>query len=371
MRIGLNLLYLIPDTVGGTETYARGLLYGLRNVESKYEFIVFLNQEASAMFKTEIFPFDTVVCPVNAVHRHERYFYEQFVLPKLAKRSGVSLMHSLGYTTPLRLHCPSVVTVHDLNYRAFGDQMPLTRRLALEFFVGMGIRFAQKIITVSDFSKHEIIRAYAIDERRVAVTHEAPLVHYSQDEAIAEGEVKDTNSTVMPAPYFVAFSSSSPHKNISRLIEAYASLRRSKSIKHSLVLIGHTPRDLSIEAEVYSTGYLTRGKMLKVLRGADFLVFPSYYEGFGLPILEGMACGVPVACSRAASLPEVAGDAAIYFDPFSKEDIAEAIEQLSRDSDLRSALKKKGYCNVQRFSWDETAKKTLAVYDEILESLGD
>ncbi|MER3524978.1 MAG: hypothetical protein C4326_13245 [Ignavibacteria bacterium] len=366
MIIGLNLLYLLPNTVGGTETYARGLIQGLSGVASKYQFILFLNRESSDLFQSLNSRFKRIICPVSAVRRHERYLYEQLLLPKLAKQNGVSVIHSLGYTTPLRASCPTVVTIHDLNFRAFGKEMPLTRRLALEFFVGMGVRSAQKIITVSEFSKQQIMTAYRLDEQRIAVIHEAPLLDHELDKSAAAEQIKERPSPPLPRPYFVAFTSASPHKNISRLIDAYALLRAKRCIQHSFVLIGHTPSDLALSRDVYATGYVSRASMLELLRGADFLVFPSYYEGFGLPILEAMACGVPVACSRIASLPEVAGEAAIYFDPFSVEEIARAVEQLTNDRGLRSRLREEGFRNVQRFSWVETARKTLAAYGEIL-----
>lgn len=360
-RIGINLLYLLPDIVGGTETYARGLLGALSRYTSSYRFTLFLNRELADRLPDEFAAFERVVCPVNAVHREQRYFFEQVKLPSLLRQHRIQLVHSLGYTSPLLTDCPKVVTIHDLNFRAFGTTMPFVRRVALAFFVRWAVLRAQKIITVSEFSRNEIVRAYRISPSKIRVTYEAALM---------PPQATSSDATLpLQGPYCVAFSSTSANKNIPRLVDAYLLARATGKIPQKLVLIGHPPDCIPVAStDIVFTGYVPRSTMFAILQAADFLIFPSYYEGFGLPILEAMACGVPVVSSNAASMPEVAGSAALYFNPFSIEEMSIQIQNIAMDRSLRSKLRHLGFENVKRFSWDRTARETLAVYDELLSS---
>jgi glycosyltransferase involved in cell wall biosynthesis len=374
MRIGLNLLFMIPDVVGGTETYARGLLEGFRRLRPNHEFVIFLNRESSGWVPDDGAGFKVVVCPVNAVSRSRRYAYEHLLLRREVRRHGIDLLHSLGYTSPVFLACPTVVSVHDLNFRAFGSLMPLPRRLMLSLAVKQAVVHSDKVITISEFSRQEILRTYNVAAEKVVVTYLAA------DFQPPEPESHDATETFagmewMREPYIVAFSHTYPNKNLPRLLEAFSEAKRLRKFAQRLVLIGHpylsedwTPftRDLVERRDVIWAGYLERRHMFSVLRRADFLVFPSFYEGFGLPVLEAMAVGVPVVCSRAASLPEVAGTAAVYFDPFSVADIAEKIVSVATNAPLRDDLRRMGSENLKRFSWKKTAEETVAVYDELL-----
>lgn len=366
MIIGINLLYMLPGVVGGTETYAAGLLGGLGKIDKENEYIIYVNVESGNWAVPEAENFRLQICPITAVNRGKRYYYEQFKLPSLLKRDNVNVVHSLGYVAPLYPGCPSVVTIPDLNYKAFGNQMSRTRRLSLGFFVRRSALHADYVISISHFSRSEILNNYPIGDDRVVVTHLAPRQMATYRKMPAEEKT--------PAPYFVAFSSQSPHKNIPALLRAFAGTK--DRIPHRLVLIGSLPnnadyrslvRDLKLESRISFTGYVEESRLQDTLQGATALIFPSIYEGFGLPILEAMELGVPVACSRKASLPEIAGDAALFFDPHSIEEIGEKMIQLATDGSLREDLRKKGFENVRRFSWEETASETLAVYKKAVE----
>jgi glycosyltransferase involved in cell wall biosynthesis len=226
------------------------------------------------------------------------------------------------------------------------------------------------VVAISGFAADEIRRAYALPEPRVAVT---PLAVIPEPDP---GEASDGARTLercgLRTPYLVSFSSSFAHKNIPRLIEAFARAKASRGLPHHLVVIGHRPsRGIppTLPPDVHFTGFLLDREVKQVLRRAEMLVFPSTYEGFGLPVLEAMAAGLPVACSRVASLPEVAGDAALFFDPYSVEEIADRIARLATDAALREQLRARGRDNLLRFSWEETARRTLAVYREALSGL--
>jgi glycosyltransferase involved in cell wall biosynthesis len=357
LRIGLNLLYLRPGKVGGTETYARGLLSGLAGVAPEHQFIVFLNRSA----RDWPLPagFERVVCSVSP-RQSSRYLYEQVALPADLRRLDIDVVHSLAYVAPVLTPCASVVTVHDLNFREPSHRMPLVRRVALRSFVSAAVRSSDAVIVVSRFTGDELVAVMPDAAERLHVVHEAPM---PESASVAREQLR----WVGPDPYFIAFSSVSPNKNLERLVDAYTRLRAG-GLRHSLILVGHPPAwsDPAVPGVVW-TGYRSDAEVAGLLRSADALLFPSLYEGFGLPVLEAMQAGVAVACSRCAALPEVAGDAALYFDPRDVASIARAITQLAGDPALRASLVERGRARVASFSWERAARETLAAYDAALQ----
>jgi glycosyltransferase involved in cell wall biosynthesis len=367
MRIGLNLLYLLPGIVGGTETYAAGLLQGLAEVGREDEFIVFLNQESADWPLPQSSNFVRIVCPVRAGSRRKRYLFEQVRLPGLLRKHQVDVAHSLGYVAPLFTPCPSVVTVLDLNYRVFGNQMSVPRHLALNFFVGQSARRADQVVTISRFSRSQILTLLRVPSSKVSIT----CLANKPRQRLYEDPFVLTRRLGIESPYIVAFSSQSPHKNIPRLLRAFALAKERYELPHELVLVGHRPTDAGLapgepDEGVHFTGYLDEPSLEAVLRGAQILAFPSTYEGFGLPVLEAMAAGVPVVCSNAAALPEVAGEAAVYFDPLAIEDIAHQIALVALDSGLQAQLRQKGFENCRRFSWEKAAQETRQIYHDVI-----
>src|SRR6185437_253345 len=371
MRIGLNLLYLLPGVVGGTETYATHLIEALSDLDRANDYLIFVNREAAG-FPLKTGPnFKRIVCPVSAVHRGLRYGWEQAMLPLQLQQHGVDVVHSLGYVGPLWPGRPHVITIHDLNYRSEYVAMSRLKRRVLGGFVEAGGERAAHVLTLSDASKAQIVKHLRVPPARVTTTHLAPDAERTG--ATATGRAGDANHP----PYIIVFGGSAPHKNIPRLIAAFASV--AKGIPHSLMIVGHVPADGSVGASISrsgvaerirTTGYLTTAELAMALRNADLLAFPSLYEGFGLPVLDAQAAGVPVVCSSFAALPEVAGDGALLFDPLSTESIATALVAPISDPALRRSLIAAGTANVARFSWTRTAGLTLDVYLQLMGSLG-
>ena len=368
MRIALNLLYLIPGVVGGTETYARSLINALARQDADNEYLVFVSSEAADLDITPGPNFRRVVCPIPAMKRLARYSWEQLALPFQLSRENPALVHSLGYVSPLMARCPQVVTVHDVNYLGHQGRRTAVGRRAFRFFVERTVRRADKVITISEFSKSEIVRHLQLPESKLAVVHEAG--REPGDHAANDGSSEILGS--IQAPYIMAFSSLSAHKNIGRLIAAFTKI--SSSIPHTLVLVGHLPEKGDLLADINAagdshirfTGYLPDADVEVLMQNASVFAFPSLYEGFGLPILDAQHAGVPIVCSSAGALPEIAGEGALLFDPLSVDDMAAAISRASLDADLRTSLIDKGYENARRFSWDKTAKETLDVYSSVV-----
>ena len=239
----------------------------------------------------------------------------------------------------------------------------------------MSVRRADSILTISENSKKQIAAHLHVSPEKIAVTYLAPKVRkVSPDVSWEDFKIRWDLDDL----YLLALSSLSPSKNIPRLLAALAILNNELPENLKLVLAGHIPckgaslkrlvDSLDLGKRVIFTGYLPDEELVLLLQHATVFVFPSLYEGFGIPVLEAMAAGVPVACSNAASLPEVAGEAALLFDPLAVDEIAMTIRRLINEPNLRAELARRGYQNVARFSWKTTAEKTLQVYEILIRS---
>ena len=370
MQIALNLLYLIPGVVGGTETYARSLITALGRLDEDHEYIVFVNRESADLDVTPAENFRRVVCPVVAMQRAYRYGWEQVILPFQLRNLNPDLVHSLGYVGPIASGTPQVVSVHDVNYLGHrGRRTPVGRR-AFQFFVEKTVKRASHVITVSNFSRGEVIRHLGVPPEKVSVVY-----HAAREAVLTDASVTTESEVVrnITQPFIIAFSSLSAHKNIARLIAAFAKI--SSEVPHSLVLIGHMPeKSAEIRAalqdagdrRIHFTGFIPDDDVDALMRRTSLFVFPSLYEGFGLPILDAQQAGVPIACSNVAALPEVAGEGAILFDPLSVDDMAAKLKRALLDAGLRALLTRNGKENVGKFSWDKAARETMDIYRKVV-----
>lgn len=373
MRIGLNLLYLLPAVVGGTETYARRLLtaFAALNNEApvrRVQYVVFLNRESRDLSLPDGPGIERVVCPIAASRQERRYMWEQEVLPRVVRAAGVDVLHSLGYVGPIAAGVPHVVTVHDCNFLHRDVRMSARRRIALGATVAILARRAKMVLTVSEFSRAEMIARLCVDPGKIHVTPLAPDP--------APSSVPDRASARTVPPVVLAFASAAPHKNIPALIAASDRLFRSRP--HCLRIVGRTPPGSEIEraarragGHIELTGFISDAAVQEEMCGATLLAFPSLYEGFGLPVLQAQAMGLPVACSRVAALPEVTGGEAILFDPRSVDDIARALDRLLGDAALRQRLAISARRHAAGYSWSRTALLTLAAYRSALRPARD
>ena len=370
MRIGLNLLYLVPGETGGMETYARHLVPALTAARPDLELVAFVNRDAFDDLPAEL---------VGAAHeinlirtpgrdRLRRTLAEQTVLPRMARARGVELLHSMGSTAPARPGVPSVVSVMDVIYALHPAAHTRAMRLGLRFLVPLAARKADRVIAISHSAAGEISEVLRLPRGRIDVTHLAgkPIGPATgQDELRRRFELEDL-------PIVLSLSARRPHKNIASLLRAFASLRTPAF----LVLPGYsTPfeneltavaRELCISDRVRFLGWVPETDLEGLYAASACFVFPSLAEGFGLPVLEAMDRGVPVACSNVSSLPEVAGESARYFDPLKVEEIAAAMEELLTDEREAERLALAGRARAKEFSWKRTAEGTLATYERVL-----
>ena len=374
LHIGLNLLFIIPGHNGGTQVYSESLIRALAEADPEDQFTVYVSREGAALPLPDAPNFRKVVCPIFAVKRMARYLWEQFILPLQLRRHRIDLLHSLGYVGPLFPPCPQVVTVHDVNFLAIPSEMGAMRQGVLNKLVPLVAHRCARVLTVSQFSKNQIHEFLHVPESDIIVTHEGPREHAE----LSKNDWESISSQYgITGPYLIAFDSLIGHKNIGRLLQAFAVIQA--QVTHNLLLIGHRPPGTDPEIEiarlgltgrVHATGYVPDDHVMPLLGHADLFVFPSLYEGFGLPLLEAQNAGVAVACSTAASIPEVAGDGAAYFNPLSVEDMQRVLLDCLSDSALRADLIQKGRMNADRFSWKNTAAGTLACYRAVQAEFG-
>lgn len=273
---------------------------------------------------------------------------------------------------PLR-GVPTVLTVHDLIYHLFPVYHKRLNRRYLNTAMPLFVRRANALITVSESSKRDLMRIYGVPGEKITVIYEAaaPDFRPAPEEAVAEVTARYR----LPERYLLALGTIEPRKNLIRLVDALRFLRQ-KDPSLSLVIVGSAGwlyqdffqhlEKLEDPRAVLLSGYVPDADLPAVIAGAAAYVLASFYEGFGLSILEAMACGTPVTCSNTSSMPELGGDAARYFDPHDTQGMTAAIAAVLEDSELRAEMRERGLAQAARFSWQRTAKETLAVYERVL-----
>lgn len=373
MRIGLNLMYLVPGEVGGTETYARELILELARLRAEDEFVVYCGREAAAVLPDPRWPGNVRVREIKVKCRNKplRVAVEMLALPRIAKRDRIDLLHSLGVTTPLHGSFARVVSIHDLIFHHFPETFPGPARKGLEFFVPRGARKADRVITISQASADDLVETYRIERAKIDVTPLAGLPigpgQTPSDELRRRFELSDT-------PYLLCVASTIAHKNIARLLTAFGNFDSNAK----LVLTGHAGldqasleqrvRELELGERVRFTGWVEQSDLEGLYAGATAFVYPTLMEGFGMPVLEAMQRGVPVACSGVSSMPEVAGDAALTFDPLDPAAITDALDRVVNDGDFRQQMIARGYERAAAFSWHRCALETAETYARVLKS---
>jgi len=368
IHVGLNLVFMVPGETGGMEVAARALIPALRDAAPGIRFTAFVNREAA----DADLGVETVVVPVYAARRVEWVRGEQQHLPRLAHRAGCDLVHSLGSTAPARGRFKRVTTIHDLNYRMVPDAHFGVRGLGMRVLVPLAARTAHRVVADSTSTRDDLVRELGVPAAKIDVVP-LGLGRPPGDARTPEPELR-ARLDLGDRPVVLSLSAKRPHKNLRGLLDALARIPAER--RPALVLPGYaTPHEAELRAHAEALGVAADVRWLGWTSGPDVegllaccaaFAFPSFYEGFGLPVLEAMARGVPVACSDRASLPEVAGDAALLFDPDDPGAIAAALERILGDPVEAERLRAAGRQRAARFTWARSAELTLASYERAL-----
>lgn len=374
-HVGLNLLYLVPGEVGGSEIYAHRLVDALGRARPDVRFTAYGGREAAPSLRRQGWPANVRVheLPFSARNKPLRIAAENTLLPGAAARAGVDVLHSLGTTAPLVAGRPSVVTILDLIYEAFPETFPPAARLGLRALVGPAARRATRVVTISEAVKRDVVARLRVPAERVDPVLLGRGMRPAADPT-PEDELR-RRLGLGDRRLLLCVSAALVHKNLPRLLEALAALGPAHR-DTVLVVAGHQGRELErlealrstlgLDDRVVFTGWIEDADLEGLYAAAEVCVYPSLYEGFGLPVLEAMTRGVPLACSNATSLPEVAGDAAVLFDPLDPSAIAAAVATLLDDPARADDLRRRGRARAETFTWERTAAGVIDVYERVL-----
>ncbi len=374
MRVGLNLLYLVPGETGGRESYARELVPAMIEQAPELELVAFVNRDAGPSLVRELGPrIRAVELPVSPHARGRWALGELVLVAAAARRAKVDVLHSMANFAPPWGPFRSVVTIHDLQYLAVPELLSWPMRTGTAAMVSLAARRADRIIAVSVAGREEIVAGLGVERERIDVIHNG--VRRPPASASTAG-VRERHG-LGQRRFVLAVATNLPHKNLPVLIGALASIGPAE--RPALVIAGQGTDDGALRAQAVSAGVGDDVRLLGSCAGeeldalyalADCLVLPTLHEGFGLPVLEAMARSLPVACSGIPALREVAGDAALYFDPRDPTQIAARIGELLTDDELTARLRNAGRARATAFSWAKSAKETLASYRRALPALG-
>ncbi len=375
MRIGIDCRTILNPGLGeyaGIGHYTYFLVKHLLKIDKKNEYVLFFDYR---MLDTEEFQRKNVRIyhfPFSQYKRFLPFTYSHMLIAAILLKERLDVFHAPANVVPLTYPKKSVITIHDLaiykNPEWFPGQIVSTKLL-----VPQSLKKANHVIAVSESTKADLKEIFGVPAKKISVVHEAPFV--------TPINVKDRNVNVvkkfkLDQPFCLYVGTIEPRKNLENLIRAFTMVRDRLPLQHmQLILAGHRGYKHEAVLDLIRTerpagavrhiGYITHNEKIALLRKAACFVFPSYYEGFGLPVLEAMKMGVPVVTSNSSSLPEIGGRAALYVDPNSPKAIARAVARVLTNEPLRTAMVQRGYEQAKTFTWEKAAQETLAVYEKL------
>jgi glycosyltransferase involved in cell wall biosynthesis len=366
MRVAIDARKLHDFGIG---TYIRNLLRHLARQDQDSEYVLLCAEADMGVAATLGSNFRTVLEPSRNYS-----LAEQVHLPWVLWREKPNVFHAPHYVLPLAVRCPSVVTIHDCIHLRFPQYLP--SRVAHAYAraaIWAAAHKAARILTVSEASKQDILHYVDLPPERISVTYNA------LDEQFGVTNNQDVERVQeryqLHHPFVLYVGTIKPHKNLVRLIDAFAGLQREGFPDLTLLIIGdeisklpalrHAVHTHKLHKHVRFLGFLNENTLSALYRLASVFVFPSLYEGFGLPPLEAMAHGTPVVTSNVSSMPEIVGDAAVLVDPRDTLDIQHGIQRVLTDASLRASLREKGLKRARHFSWSKSVAQTLAIYREV------
>ena len=372
MRIGIDATALPPQPVGAGN-YIIQLIRALASLKVNDEFVIFAQQRGHALISLpENDSFEWII--LEDRNPGSRLIWEQTLYPQLIRKSGVDLLHSMHYTRPVKLPCASVVTFHDMTFFLYPELHTRAKRLFFPLAIRASARQADALTAVSESTRQDAIRVLGISPEKITATQLGvdPTFRPIKDAAIKR---KIAEKYDLPERFILYVGLLEPRKNLPMLIRAYKRLIDGGE-NFKLVLVGRYGwmyeellrqiNNLDLEEMVHFTGYVSQEDLPLVYNLSSLFVYPTLYEGFGLPALEAMACGVPVITTDVSSLPEIVGEAGILVPVNNVEALYGAMIAVLGDEDLRRKMINKGIQRAAKFTWEQTAILTFQVYQQVM-----
>jgi glycosyltransferase involved in cell wall biosynthesis len=371
LRIGINTRLLLPGGLDGIGKFTSEVSYRLAALHPEHEFHWFFDRKLSLPTEPPS-NVTTHVLPPPTRHPFLYYLWFEGMLPRALERNGIDRFFSPDGFLSLRSPVPSYPVIHDLNFEAYPEDLPFWTRHFYRRYFPKYARKAERVMTVSRYSAEDIASRYGIDPSSIRVVYNGVDESFHPLEKHEKEEVQ--RSWTDGTPYLIQVGTLHPRKNIVKTLQAFDALRKERDRDLKLVFAGKemwwTPdmerayRGMSYRKDVVFTGHVGDGDLAKLLASAEAMLYLSYFEGFGIPVLEAMKAGVPVLCADRTSLPEVGGDAALYTDPDSREAIVAGMRRLLDNEELRGAAIERGRSRAEAFTWDEVARKVAATLEE-------
>ncbi len=378
LRIGIDA-HAIGAKQGGNETYIRNLIIALAGIDQQNLYRIYLANRQAGKWWRDWFAVNAPNFEVRMIPPPTPLVRAPLALAIELRRDPVDVLH-VQYTAPPFCPVPVVVTIHDLAFEHYPETFTRRGSWQLRLTVRRTAKLAARIATVSNFSREDLLQTYGLPPEKVVVTWNGVEERFSPQAKMPNEAESLRRRFGIEGPYLLALGSLQPRKNIERLIRAFRRLRHEAGIRAQLVIVG---RDLWLAGAIHEqargqgsdqggaqrgdiifTGYAEDDDLPALYRQASLLVYPSIFEGFGLPPVEAMACGTPVVASNAGSLPEICGEAARLVNPLDEESISAGILEVLVDESLRARLRAAGIKQARRYDWRMTAIKTLELYRE-------
>jgi glycosyltransferase involved in cell wall biosynthesis len=369
MRIGIDAR-IFGSQYTGIGRYVQELVEQMADLASQHEFVLFMNEPQFHEYEA---PKNVKKVLVNA---HHYSLKEQWSFFWKLRKAKLDLMHFTHFNAPILYKNPSVVTIHDLTLSFYpGKKMnSWLHRKAYHLTLSHAVKHAKKVIAVSENTKLDLIKVLGTPDEKITVIYEGVGENFTPRED-KEGLAELIKKYGITKDYLLYTGVWRSHKNLINLIRAFAILKQDESFDLQLVITGkedpyypevrRTVKELGLEYSVIFPGMVPEDELTALYQGVFTYVFPSLYEGFGLPPLEAMRCGTPVVASKASCIPEICGENnALFFDPYDPEDMANSIRRVWLDGDLRKDLRERGLRHSRKFSWKSMAEETLALYEK-------
>jgi len=370
MKIAIDLT-IIPDQKTGVGQYAKRLIEAMSAFDKKNQYLIFVKKNQVSDFDPKKENFRIFPCSAWLRFKILRILWEQFILPVRLEHEKTDILHSLHYTTPLFGNFRRLVTFHDMTFFLFPEKHTLAKKVYFKFFIPRSAAISDRLIAVSQNTKNDIQKIIGIPFDKIDVVYETanPIFSFKKDDLTAQA-IKTRYG--IKNKFILSVGTLEPRKNIAGLINAYHDLVLHKGIDCQLVIVGkkgwlyqdmfQAVKDMGLQKNIVFTDYVPDEDLVVLYNAAEIFVYPSLYEGFGIPPLEALTCGVPTITSNISSMPEVVGDGAVLIDPADSAELSRAIYELLVNEKFRAEIIKKGLMRSKIFCNEKLAQDMTAVY---------